>query len=192
MKHILFSILIVAFFSLDFKQTSYKLGEKVQDFSLVNALDNSSVSLKTLDDNKGVVIIFINRECPYSKIYESRIISLSDEFRGNNVKFILISTGQEKASSLLKWATEIKWDSPVLLDSDKAVAKKFNASKTPEAFVLKNMNGSFYIKYKGAIDDNPQTENHVRNSFLKEAITAIINDGPIKVQEKRATGCIIR
>lgn len=192
MKQVLIMFMILSFSSSDFKKAEYKLGEKVQDFALLNALDNSTVSLSNLLTSKGVVIIFINRECPYSKVYESRIQSLAAEYSGNNIDFILISTGHDKAAALSAWANETNWIHPVLMDPRKEVSKRFGATKTPEAFVLKNLNGSFYIKYKGAIDDNPQTEKHVTNSFLRDAVSAIVTDGPVKIQEKRATGCIIR
>jgi peroxiredoxin len=80
---------------------------------------------------------------------------------------------------------------PYLVDAGGITSKQFGASKTPESFVLKNIKGSFVLYYKGAIDDNPQTANDVSTFYLKDAINSLLSNSPLKVSEKRASGCMI-
>jgi len=88
-------------------------------------------------------------------------------------------------------AKERDYQSPYLSDANQSVSDKFGATKTPEVFVLKNQGGNFVLKYKGAIDDNPQVANDVTSSYLKDALESILSNQPVKITEKRATGCMI-
>ena len=77
-------------------------------------------------------------------------------------------------------------------DDGQKISQQFGATKTPEAFVLQNVNGSFILKYKGAIDDNPQLESSVREPYLRNAIDAVVANRAVAVPEKRALGCMIK
>jgi hypothetical protein len=81
---------------------------------------------------------------------------------------------------------------PYLMDNRQEVANIFGAAKTPEVFVLKNINGNFVLQYKGAIDNNPQAESDVSRFYLKDALNAIISNSSIKVSDFRTTGCMIK
>ena len=58
--------------------------------------------------------------------------------------------------------------------------------------MLHNVNGEFFLKYKGSIDDNPQVENYVNDYYLKNAIEAVLSGQQIRTVDKRATGCLIK
>ncbi|MEO0474049.1 MAG: thioredoxin family protein, partial [Bacteroidota bacterium] len=60
--------------------TGYDVGDEVDDFRLKN-VDGSFVSMASLEDAKGVIITFTCNSCPYSKLYEQRIIDLDNTFR---------------------------------------------------------------------------------------------------------------
>jgi len=174
----------------------YKIGDKVEDFSLINTVDNKTVNLSDYSNEKAVVIIFASFSCPYSKIYEPRILNLVHTFDEQDVAFIFInshvSAPEDQITAMAQWAKEKVNSYPYLTDPRKKVATLFAATKTPEVFVLKNMKGNFILQYRGAIDDNPQDAKEVTTEYLKEAIIAVINDKALKVSEKRAIGCIIR
>lgn len=178
-------------------QTGYKVGDKVADFSLQNVKDNSSVSLSSFATKKVVVLVFTSHNCPYSKIYEQRAKNFIQEFEQKGVSFLLInpnnpaSNPEESAEEMAKAAKERDYKSPYLSDPKQEVCDKFGATKTPEIFILKNQGGSFIVKYKGAIDDNPQVANDVTSSYLKEALEALLSNQPVKITEKRAMGCMI-
>jgi hypothetical protein len=62
------------------------------------------------------------------------------------------------------------------------------ATKTPEAFVLQNNGGgTFVLKYRGAIDDNPQVAQEVTVNYLHDAVAATLNRRNLSVAEKRPT-----
>src|SRR6185312_3768967 len=178
----------------------YSLGDKVEDFSLINAVDNQRVALSDYADQKGVVIIFSSHNCPYSKLYEDRIIKLAQEFGDKQVSFILVNpnsiiknSGEDSREAMAKRAKEKSYTFPYLVDDGATnLYKRFEASRTPECFVLKNIDSHFIIHYHGAIDDNPQEDTDVSNHYLRDALTGLTNDNAIRINEKQAVGCVIR
>lgn len=196
MKKIYCLLALLLPFSLH-AQTGYKVGDKVEDFTLQNVKDKSTVSLSSQSSNKVVVIVFTSHNCPYSKIYEQRSKDFIQQYEQKGVSFLLInpnnpaSNAEESADEMAKAAKERDYRSPYLSDPSQKVCDKFGASKTPEIFVLKNQGGTFIVKYKGAIDDNPQVASDVTSNYLKEALEALLSNQPVKITEKRATGCMI-
>jgi peroxiredoxin len=196
MNRLYFLIIFLVPFSLS-AQTGYKVGDKVDDFTLQNVKDKLNVSLNALSSKKAIVIVFTSHNCPYSKIYEQRAKNFIQEYEAKGVAFLLInpnnpsSNPEESIEEMATAAKEREYRSPYLSDGKQSVCDKFGATKTPEVFVLKNQGGSFFVKYKGAIDDNPQVATDVSSSYLREALDAVLSNQPVKISEKRATGCMI-
>ena len=178
-------------------QTGYKVGDKVEDFTLQNVKDKSNISLSSFASKKVVVIVFTSHNCPYSKIYEQRAKEFIQNYEQKGVSFLLINpnspstNAEESVEGMAAAAMQRDYKSPYLADPNQSVCDKFGATKTPEIFILKNQGGSFIIKYKGAIDDNPQVASDVTSNYLKEALEALLAGQPVKISEKRATGCMI-
>jgi hypothetical protein len=66
-----------------------------------------------------------------------------------------------------------------------------NPRKTPECFLLQQSNGKFTVVYRGAIDDNAQSENEVDHHYLKAAIEKLLAKQKIEVPDVRPVGCSI-
>jgi peroxiredoxin len=94
---------------------------------------------------------------------------------------------------MARHAKEKGYRFPYLADKEHRVAGMLGATKTPEAFVLQNNGGgTFVLKYRGAIDDNPQVAQEVTVNYLHDAIAATLNRRNLSVAEKRPTGCMIK
>jgi peroxiredoxin len=91
MKQLYYLFLIVLLPSSLAAQTGYKVGDKVDDFTLLNVKDNSSITLSGLPSNKAVVIVFTSHNCPYTKIYEQRAKNFIQEYSQKGVTFLLIN-----------------------------------------------------------------------------------------------------
>lgn len=198
MKKYLLLPLVVLMLSSFQHQSPFELNDAVPNFSLINALDNNAVSLKDFAKAKAIVIIFSSPSCAFSKIYDDRLVLLANEFQNKEVSFILInpnnpsSDPDDTRDAMSKRANEKRYPFPYLIDDNQKIATSFGATKTPEAFVLKNVNGAFVLKYKGAIDNNPQLASDVTASYLKDAIQSVVTNTPVKISEKRTTGCTIK
>jgi peroxiredoxin len=99
----------------------------------------------------------------------------------------------ESVEEMAKYAKGKKLPMPYLADKDQKVRDQFNATKNPEVFVLQNNGGgTFILKYRGAIDDNPQAPNVVTAFYLKDAIEAVLQKKNLALTERRAIGCMIK
>ncbi len=200
MKYI--SLLLLTFFTIltTYAQPAgYQVGQKVDNFSLRNNQDKT-VSLNDYMGSKLVVVVFVNKNCPNGRIYGSRLRNLTNAYAGKGVTILNISspismeTAGPEASALAKQvpAPAPDPDFMVLRDNDNAISAQFGATKIPEVFVLQNNNGNFILKYKGAIDDNPQLETATKDNYLRDALDALLANRPVAVTEKRAFGCRIK
>ena len=188
--------LILLFFG--FSLQAFSQQGIVKNFTLTNAVDNSQVSLNDFNGKKAVAIIFTSNYCPYSKLYEQRILDLHKNFTGKGLQILLInpnSPEKSKNDSIEKMAQKAKdkkFPFPYLADKNQQVSKQFGASKTPEAFILGKKGGSFQVVYHGAIDDNPQVPQDVTNAYVSDAVTAVLSGKAIRNTKTRPTGCVIK
>lgn len=192
------SVLVALLVSVSaYAQSGYQLGQKVNDFTLKDS-NGQEVSLSNFNNTKTVVVVFTNNLCPYSKLYENRLVSLNNSYQNRGVKFIFVNPaigvedGGETVADMAKKVSESKFNFPYLADEGQKVSQAFGATKTPEVFVLHNTGKEFMLKYKGAIDDNPQLETGVKESYLRNAIDAVLADRNVQAFDKRATGCLIK
>jgi peroxiredoxin len=98
----------------------------------------------------------------------------------------------ESTENMKKKAEQSGMNMPYLADKDQTLMQKFGATKSPQAFLLKNNGGKFSIVYNGAIDDNAQVEGDVHHAYLKDAIDILLANQSIATPEVRPTGCTIR
>jgi len=168
------------------------MAQQVPDFSLTNVVDGGKVSLAGYGSAPGVVVIFTTNACAYDEYYRARINKLAKE---QPVPVLLVNASTdapESADNMTKAAQKWGLSSPYLADKDQTLMQSLGATKSPQAFVLKNTGGKFTVFYAGAIDDNAQVEADVRNAFLKDAITSLVNNQKPATAEVRPVGCTIR
>ncbi|MCC9137906.1 thioredoxin family protein [Pontibacter silvestris] len=194
MKHFASLVTAVLFSVTVFAQSSgYQLGDKVSDFTLKGS-NNQTVSLSDFADSKTVVLVFTNTTCPYAKLYENRLVTLASTYNSRGAQFIFINPGVSSGdgSETLAEMAAKNYSFPYLADEGQKISAQFGATKTPEVFVLHNINGNFVLKYKGAIDDNPQVESGVKDNYLKKVLDDVLANKTVTTLDRRATGCLIK
>jgi len=129
---------------------SGNLGKTVADFTLRDT-EGRPVALASLKDSKAVVVVFLGTECPVNNLFLPRLAELQKEFAGKGVAFLGINANkQDTAARIAAHAKKHAIPFPVLRDEGNAVADRFGARRTPEAFIL---DGERKIRYQGRIDD---------------------------------------
>lgn len=166
----------------------------VPNFSLTDA-NGQVLSLDQMKDSTLVLVIFTSSHCAWATKYEERIVSLYEDYKGKGVAFLAINANdprmsQRDAVSRMRQASPFPF--PYLKDQDQVVAKSFAVTRNPEVVLLKPVNGSFRVLYKGKIDDNPLDAGLVRNTFLVDALEAALANRKIGTAETEASGCHIR
>lgn len=170
------------------------LAQEVKNFKLTNAMNNQPVSLDSYPSCEGMVLIFTSNSCPYDQYYRERIAELGKAYQ-ERVPVVLVNSLVGPAESPEQMAARGKaWNLtiPYLADKDQALMASLNVKKTPEAFLLKNVNGKFTVVYRGAIDDNAQVEADVRHRYLRDAIDIMLNNQKIQTPEVRPVGCNLK
>ena len=164
-------------------------GGTVSDFTLKTAA-NADVALKSYAKDKAVVVVFLNPACAFSRLYQERLASLSSGYRGRGVQFLFINVPINLDAPGTAAPGEVEL--PTLTDASQQVAGLLGVTKTAEAVVLEPAGNGFAIRYRGAIDDNPQVAGSVQQAYLKQVLDNVLAGRPAGVADKRAAGCLIK
>jgi peroxiredoxin len=168
----------------------------VDNFSFKKA-NKKTIALKDFQDHKAVVVVFTSSHCSWALQYVDRLIEMHGEFDSSKVAFLAINSNDPTLSgrdSETRMAKIAKYPFPYLKDKDQSVAKLFEVSKTPEAFVLipQKEEKNFLMVYRGKIDDNPVDASLVKKSFLKDAIQATLKGEKPEIESTMPNGCGIK
>lgn len=175
----------------------YKVGDKASDFTLKN-IDGKMVSLSDYKSAKGFVVIFTCNHCPFAKAYEDRIISLDKKFKDKGYPVIAINPNdasivpEDSYEKMIIRAKEKSFTFPYLRDEKQKVANKYGALKTPHVYLLNKEKDELIVRYIGTIDNNYQDESAVTETFLTDAINALINKKLPSPDFTKAVGCSIK
>lgn len=140
-------------------------------------------------DRRAVVVVFLSVDCPLAKLYAPRLRDLASKYR-TQVAFAAVSPCRQDApADLARFATVHEIPFPVLKDVGGVIAGRFDAQRSPEAFVL---DGRRRIVYRGRIDDQygvgiqkPRATTHE----LAAALDAVLAGRPVAVPVTPAPGC---
>ena len=143
--------------------------------------------------DKASVLIFTTTDCPVANAMQPEIARLHDEFRGKGVAFTLVHVDPDTTAAKAKeHATAYSITVPYVLDPTHALVKRYGATRTPEAYVIRP-DGS--VAYHGRINDLFHAPGQRRRSptthDLREAITAILAGKHVAVETQPAVGCVI-
>jgi len=188
-KNILKTILIISviFIGLGF---IYGLGnvESVKDFTLKDYLGNEH-SLSDYKDSKAIVIIFVATRCPVSNAYNTRMEKLFEDYKVKDVAFLGINSNKsESVAEIKEHAKEKNLNFTILKDEGNVIADMFEASHTPEAYIL---NKDLSILYHGRID-NSQRESEITSKDLRKALNEILAGKEVSNPQTKAFGCSIK
>ncbi len=167
--------------------------QTISNFTLTDIRSDKNVSLRDYAAYTVVVLIFTSNNCAFDEHYRERILHMAGSY-AQQVPFLLINSfteADESVENMKALNAELGFNIPYLADKNQVVLNMLNVRKSPECVVLKPSADKFTIVYRGAIDDSPQSEEAVRNHWLRDAIEAILAGKPVPVKEQRPVGCAI-
>lgn len=192
------AVVAVLFMNASEPIAGYGVGDYAKDFKLPNT-NGQMVSMSSYDDAKGFIVIFTCNTCPYAKAYESRILDLDKKYASQGFPVIAINPNDvtqqpgDTMEEMKKRASDKGYTFPYLRDDSQEVAKAFGATKTPHVYLLKSEAADKYkVAFIGAIDDSPNDPSDVSQTYVEDAIKAILAGKEPGVKEKRAIGCTIK
>jgi len=170
-----------------------QIGDKLPEFNLIG-YDDKKHSIYEYADKYALAVIFTCNSSAISKAYGKRLIKLFEKYEDDNLGIIGINSNDDAQSpedSLAQMklaAFHFKLDEihfMYLKDAEQKVAKQFGAAVNPEVFLF---NSKRELVYKGAIDDNWESENGVTGAYLEDAIEEALDGMEIDFPEIPSIG----
>ena len=195
---LLFCVVFLAFLFFNFtNQEPLKsvIGKEISIFKLKN-INGKYVSLTDYKNAKGFIIMFTCNHCPFAKLYSDRMNKLNKKYEVFGVPLIALNSMdtllyEEESFELMQAkAKKDKFNFPYLSDDSQAIGKQFNASHTPEIFVIWKENEKWIIRYAGAFDDNGKHPEKA-TPFVANAIEELLHNKPVSKPETQSFGCKI-
>ena len=177
--------------------TVVDLGEVVPEFVLTD-LDGERVKLSDFRGNR-LVLEWFNPSCPFTEFAHEKgsLRSMARDVAKNGVLWVAInSAGNEKlgGGALPTRDAAERWglEHPVLLDPTGEVGRMFDATTTPEVFLLDE---SGRLVYLGAIDNAPFGK--VRGggepvNYLARALADLADGRPVAVRIRQSYGSRVK
>lgn len=166
----------------------HQLGDEVKPF----ALKDIAGQLRELNEVLGkkiIVLYFWNFQCPVSRVYEDRLKSVYAKYPMESVEIWVIDSNAPNTEALIKdYHSQQQLPYLILKDYSNLVADQFNATKTPEVFVI-GLNKLIY--YYGAVDNNHNPDKADQH-YLIDAIESLLQNKTPVVSHFPAFGCAIR
>lgn len=172
------------------------LGTTAPDFSLMNTVSNTFISLNNAKGTHGTVITFICNHCPFVIHINPQLVQMAKVYQNKGIGFIAISSNDienypEDAPHLMKKiAKELNYCFPYLYDKTQEVARKYDAACTPDFYLF---DANLKLVYRGQLDDSrpgngiPVTANDLRN-----AMDNLLKGETIDTHQKPSIGCNIK
>lgn len=145
-------------------------------------------------DNYDAIVLFVQgNKCPIVRNAFSDFNQIKSSFSDKNVKFFMINANvQDDRNSVASEAAEFGVDTPILIDSDQLVADVLDIDITAEAFLINPKDWS--LAYRGPLNDRigyESQKNEASNSYLSDAIEAVITQTPIENNFVNTKGCAV-
>ncbi|MCI0404373.1 MAG: thioredoxin family protein [Acidobacteria bacterium] len=164
------------------------LGQPVADFTLPD-INGGSHSLASLKGQKGVLLIWISTQCPYSNGYNARMEALNRDYAAKGIRLVGINSNRtESLDTIREHAQKNGFTFTILKDEGNRIADYFGATVTPEAYLIDTAG---LLRYHGRLDASHE-DTSLNSGEAREALDAVLNGGQVANTGKKAFGCTIK
>jgi peroxiredoxin len=156
----------------------------------------------SLPDTDGVVaspggitvVVFTCNHCPYALAWHARIQSVARDYRERGVRMLQINSNdadrypRDSPEAMAARVAAGEFASPYLRDESQAVARAWDATVTPDVYVL---DASGRVAYHGAPDaDHGDEAQDAR--WLRDALDDVLAGRPVGNSQTKPIGCSIK
>ena len=123
------------------------------------------------------------------------MVAIQRDYAGKGVHLIAINSNdaeeysEDNFENMKLRAKEKPFNFSYLRDEDQKVARLYGAQRTPEVFLFDRES---ILRYHGAIDDNYDDPNGVKQHYLRNALEALVGSKNVSVPETQPVGCTIK
>lgn len=175
----------------------YEVGDYATDFNLKD-INGKMVSMSGMKEAKGFILIFTCNTCPFSKMYEERIVELTSRYTSKGFPVIAINPNDGSRSpgdsydQMKARAKEKGFNFPYLYDETQETTKAYGASRTPHVFVLNKDSDKLKVEYVGAIDNNHRDASMASKKYVEQAVDNLLKGKEVETKFTKAIGCGIK
>ena len=178
------------------QSTMLELGSEARGFELPDVTSGEKISLESFAGEKGLLVMFISRHCPYVIHVREELARIGRDFADADLGIAAIASNDperypdDAPPELAKMAAEQGFVFPLLFDETQEVAKSYTAACTPDFFLF---DGERRLVYRGQLDDSrPGNDRPVTGADLRRAIERLLAGEEIPSDQKPSMGCNIK
>ncbi len=166
-------------------------GQKVANFVLPDQTGKSH-TLYASAGEKAIVLMVQGNGCPIVRQAIPALREIRDQYQSKGVEFLLLNSNlQDTPESIAREEKEFAFGLPILVDSTQQVGEQLGVQRTSEVFVIDPK--TWTLVYRGPVDDRLHYERQrpASNTYLKDALDAVVAGQPVKVEQADGVGCIV-
>lgn len=181
------------------ESTMLELGVKAPGFDLPNTNPRFAARSYTLSDYsgaKGLLVMFVCNHCPYVIHLRSALISLANEYEGEGLKVVAISSNnaashpQDGPEAMREEAESHEFPYAYLYDESQAVAKAYKAACTPDFYLF---DAERRLAYRGRFDGSrPKNDIPVTGDDMRRAVETVLAGRTPAAEQIPSMGCNIK
>lgn len=172
------------------------LGYSAPEFSLVNTIDDETVSFGQVRGGRGTVVMFICNHCPYVVHVRDELVRLANEYMSKGIGFVAISSNDivnypdDRPELMRQLALELSFPFPYLYDESQEVARSYKAACTPDFSVF---DAEDRCVYRGRLDaSTPGNGKPVTGDDLRGCLDSLLRGDSISEEQLPSMGCNIK
>jgi peroxiredoxin len=174
----------------------FETGATAPDFTLLNTVNSTLLSLPEAKGEKGTVLMFICNHCPFVIHVNTTLVEMANEYQAKGINFIAISSNeienypQDGPELMQQVAREQNYPFPYLFDETQAIAKAYDAACTPDFYVF---DANLKAVYHGQLDDSrPGNGKPVTGQDIRNAMDNLLENKAVVENQKPSVGCGIK
>ncbi len=171
-----------------------KIGDPAPDFELPG-VDGKVHRLEDFAEKEVLGVAFLCVHCPYVMAYEGRYIDIQNDYAPKGVQLVGINPNdstkypEDSFENMKRRAEDKNYPFPYLRDKTQEVADAYGAQATPEFFIFDK---DRKLAYRGRLDDNHRDPSAVQETYLRDALDAILAGEEPPKSFVPAIGCSIK
>jgi peroxiredoxin len=145
-------------------------------------------------DAPATIVVFTCNHCPYALAWHERLQSVARDYGDRGVRTLQISSNDAEryprdAPEAMKARVDAgEFAGPYLYDATQEVARAWDATVTPDVYVL---DAGGRVVYHGAPDADHGDES-LAAGWLRDAVDAVLAGEPVAQPQTQPVGCSIK
>lgn len=177
------------------KKQVISVGDYAPDFELPGTDGQVHHLASYLHRFRAIGVVFMGNSSSYVSLYLERLKHMQEVFGEQGFTLVGINANdplqvpEDSFEEMETFAQQQQLNFPYLWDSSQDVALSFAVQSIPEVFLL---NDQGIICYRGAIDDQPQHNQRVKNAYLYDNVAILLNGEKIVTTTTKVVGCDLK